>query len=152
MILNYDGAIKIGNGSNIAINTNGQHYHAPGPSGLSMRQYEYYVDIPNGSTIDLFKNSSAYSDIQMTKISIVMYHSSRTYFAGMGTVGGYALALTGAGIGQANGGLTASVVSTGIRKLQIANNSGYQGTARIFIEIMADSGVIVLNGSISAPY
>ncbi len=152
MILNYDGAIKIGNGSNIAINTNGQHYHAPGPSGLSMRQYEYYVDIPNGSTIDLFKNSSAYSDIQMTKISIVMYHSSRTYFAGMGTVGGYALALTGAGIGQANGGLTASVVSTGIRKLQIANNSGYQATARIFIEIMADSGVIVLNGSISAPY
>ena len=152
MILNYDGAIKIGNGSNIAINTNGGHYHAAGPSGLSMRQYQYYVDIPNGSTIDLFKNSSAYSDLQMTKISIVMYHSSRTYFVGMGTVGGYGFTLTGAGIGQANGGLTSAVISTGIRKLQIANNAGFAATARIFIEIMADSGVIVLNGSISAPY
>ena len=152
MILNYDGAIKIGNGSNIAINTNGGHYHAAGPSGLSMRQYQYYVDIPNGSTIDLFKNSSAYSDLQMTKISIVMYHSSRTYFAGMGCVGGYGFNLTGAGSGLANGGLTSAVVSTGIRKLQIANNSGFTAAARIFIEIMADSGVIVLNGGISAPY
>ena len=152
MILNYDGAIKIGNGSNIAINTNGGHYHAAGPSGLSMRQYQYYVDIPNGSTIDLFQNSSAYSDLQMTKISIVMYHSSRTYFAGMGCVGGYGFNLTGAGSGLANGGLTSAVVSTGIRKLQIANNSGFTAAARIFIEIMADSGVIVLNGGISAPY
>ena len=152
MILNYDGAIKIGNGSNIAINTNGGHYHAAGPSGFSMRQYQYYVDIPNGSTIDLFQNSSAHSDLQMTKISIVMYHSSRTYFAGMGCVGGYGFNLTGAGTGQANGGLTSAVVSTGIRKLQIANSSGFAAAARIFIEIMADSGVTVLNGSISAPY
>ena len=152
MILNYDGQIKIGNGSNIAINTNGGHYHAAGPAGFTMRQYQYYVDIPNGSTIDLFQNSSAYSDLQMTKISIVIYHSSRTYFAGMGCVGGYGFNLTGAGSGLANGGLTSAVVSTGIRKLQIANTSGHQGAARIFIEIMADSSVTVLNGSISAPY
>ena len=152
MILNYDGKIKIGNGSNIAIAANGQQYHAAGPSGLSMREYEGYFDIPNGSYIDLFQNSSAYTDVAMVQISITMYHSSRTYFAGMGTVGGYALSLTGAGIGQANGGLTAAVVSTGIRKLQLYNGSGFTATARIYIQVRTESGITVLNGSLSAPY
>ena len=152
MILNYDGQIKIGNGSNIAISTNAQHYHAAGPSGLSMREYEGYFDIANGTSLDLFENSSAYSDIQMVQISIVMYHSSRTYFAGMGTIGGYGMALTGAGIGQSNGGLTSAAVSTGIRKLQLTNNAGFNAVARIYIQIRSESGITIHNGSISAPY
>jgi hypothetical protein len=152
MILNYNGQIKIGNGSNIAISTNAQHYHAAGPSGLSMREYEGHFDIANGTSLDLFENSSAYSDIQMVQISIVMYHSSRTYFAGMGTIGGYGMALTGAGIGQSNGGLTSAAVSTGIRKLQLTNNAGFNASARIYIQIRSESAITVHNGSISAPY
>jgi hypothetical protein len=81
-----------------------------------------------------------------------MYHSSRTYFAGMGTIGGYGMALTGAGIGQSNGGLTSAAVSTGIRKLQLTNNAGFNAVARIYIQIRSEAGITIHNGSISAPY
>ena len=150
MRIHEGGAFQIGSGHFIDLATNGQHYHAAGPSGLTMREYEYYVDIPNGSTIDLFKNTAAYSDIQMVQISIVMYHSSRTYFTGMGTIGGYGLALTGAGIGTANGGLTSAADGTGVRKLQISQSSGYTATARIYIQIRTESAITVINGTLSS--
>lgn len=117
-----------------------------------MFEYGYTVSVGNGATVDLFQNTSAHSDLHMVQIAIRMYHSGRTYFVGSGTVGGYGMNIIGSGSGITNGGLTSAVVSSGIRKLQISQSSGYTAQATIYIQFRLDdgSGINVLNGTLSS--
>ena len=141
--------LRIQNTSMQTINTDGGRAYAANASGLNMKEYGYNFTAANGVTVDLIENSSAHSDVAMVQISITAYHSSRTFFAGMGTFGGYGMALTGAGIGMANGGLTSTVTGTGTRKLQWTNSSGYNASVRLYIQIRTESGITVLNGTLS---
>ena len=140
---------RIGNSSMQTINTDGGRAYAANASGLNMKEYGYNFTAGNGVTVDLFENTSAHSDITMVQISITAYHSSRTFFAGMGTFGGYGMALTGAGIGMVNGGLTSTITGTGTRKLQWTNSSGYNANVKLYIQIRTESGITVLNGTLS---
>ena len=115
-----------------------------------MKEYGYNFTAANGVTVDLIENTNAHSDIAMVQISITAYHSSRTFFAGMGTFGGYGFHLTGAGNGLGNGGLTSTITATGKRKLQWSNTSGYAATVRLYIQIRTESGITVLNGTLSS--
>ena len=112
---------RIQNTSMQTINTDGGRAYAANSSGLNMKEYGYNFTAANGVTVDLIENTSAHSDIAMVQISITAYHSSRTFFAGMGTFGGYGFHLTGAGNGLGNGGLTSTITGTGTRKLQWSN-------------------------------
>ena len=60
--------------------------------------------------------------------------------------------LIGSGSGATNGGLTSAVVSTGIRKLQITQSSGFTAVTSIYIQFRLDnpSGINVLNGTLSS--
>jgi hypothetical protein len=142
---------RIGNTSMQTINTNGGRAYA-GFAGWRMFEYGYTVSVGNGATVDLFQNTSAHSDLHMVQIAIRMYHSGRTYFVGSGTVGGYGMNIIGSGSGITNGGLTSAVVSSGIRKLQISQSSGYTAQATIYIQFRLDdgSGINVLNGTLSS--
>jgi len=140
---------RIQDSSMQTINTDGGRAYAANASGLNMKEYGYNFSAVNGAVVDLFENSSAHSDITMVQISITAYHSSRTFFAGMGTFGGYGFHLTGAGNGLGNGGLTSTSTGTGTRKLQWANTSGYNAAVRIYIQIRTESGITVLNGTLS---
>ena len=142
---------RILNTSMQTINTNGGRAYA-GFGGWRMFEYSYTVSVGNGATVDLFQNTSAHSDLHMVQIAVRMYHSGRTYFVGSGTVGGYGMNITGSGSGATNGGLTSAVVSSGIRKLQISQSSGYTAQATIYIQFRLDSGsgINVLNGTLSS--
>ena len=142
---------RIQNTSMQTINTNGGRAYA-GFGGWRMFEYSYTVSVGNGATVDLFQNTSAHSDLHMVQIAIRMWHSGRTYFVGSGTVGGYGMNIIGSGIGATNGGLTSALVSSGIRKLQISQSSGYTAAATIYIQFRLDSGsgINVLNGTLSS--
>jgi hypothetical protein len=141
---------RIQNSSMQTINTDGGRAYAANASGLNMKEYGYNFTAANGVTVDLIENTSAHSDIAMVQISITAYHSSRTFFAGMGTFGGYGFHLTGAGNGLGNGGLTSTSTGTGTRKLQWSNTSGYNAVVRLYIQIRTESGITVLNGTLSS--
>jgi hypothetical protein len=132
------------------INTDGGRAYAANASGLNMKEYGYNFTAASGVTVDLIENSSAYSDIAMVQISITAYHSSRSFFAGMGTFGGYGFHITGAGSGLAFGGLTSTTTATGKRKLQWHNGSAYDATVRLYIQVRTESGITVLNGTLSS--
>jgi hypothetical protein len=141
---------RIQNSSMQTINTDGGRAYAANASGLNMKEYGYNFTANNGVTVDLIENTNAHSDIAMVQISITAYHSSRTFFAGMGTFGGYGFHLTGAGNGLGNGGLTSTSTGTGTRKLQWSNTSGYNAVVRLYIQIRTESGITVLNGTLSS--
>jgi hypothetical protein len=141
---------RILNTSMQTINTDGGRAYAPNASGLSMKEYGYNFTAANGTYTDLIENSSAHTDLAMVQISITAYHSSRTYFAGMGTFGGYGFAITGGGTGMANGGLVSAVTGSGTRKIQWYNGSGYNATVRLYIQLRTESGITVLNGTLSS--
>jgi hypothetical protein len=132
------------------INTDGGRAYAANASGLNMKEYGYNFTAASGVTVDLIENTSAYSDIAMVQISIAAYHSSRSFFAGMGTFGGYGFHITGAGSGLAFGGLTSTTTATGKRKLQWHNGSAYDATVRLYIQVRTESGITVLNGTLSS--
>ena len=140
---------RILNSSMQTINTDGGRAYAANASGLNMKEYGYNFTAANGVTVDLIENTNAHSDIAMVQISITAYHSSRTFFAGMGTFGGYGFHLTGAGNGLGNGGLTSTITATGKRKLQWYNGSGYNAVVRLYIQVRTESGITVLNGTLS---
>ena len=140
---------RILNSSMQTINTDGGRAYAANASGLNMKEYGYNFTAANGVTVDLIANTSAHSDIAMVQISITAYHSSRTFFAGMGTFGGYGFHLTGAGNGLGNGGLTSTITASGKRKLQWYNGSGYNAVVRLYIQVRTESGITVLNGTLS---
>jgi hypothetical protein len=141
---------RIQNSSMQTINTDGGRAYAANASGLNMKEYGYNFTAANGVTVDLIENTNAHSDIAMVQISITAYHSSRTFFAGMGTFGGYGFHLTGAGNGLGNGGLTSTSTGAGTRKLQWSNTSGYNAVVRLYIQIRTESGITVLNGTLSS--
>jgi hypothetical protein len=142
---------RIGNTSMQTINTDGGRAYA-GFGGWRMFEYSYSVSIANGATVDLFQNVSAHTDLHMVQIAIRMFHSGRTYYVGSGTVGGYGMNITGSGTGHTNGGLTSALVSSGIRKLQITQSSGYTAVTGIYIQFRLDSysAITVLNGTLSS--
>jgi hypothetical protein len=141
---------RIQNTSMQTISPDGGRAYAANASGLNMKEYGYNFTAANGVTVDLFENTSAHSDVTMVQISITAYHSSRSFFAGMGTFGGYGFHLTGAGNGLGNGGLTSTSTGTGTRKLQWSNTSGYNAVVRLYIQIRSEAGINVLNGTLSS--
>ena len=141
---------RILNTSMQTINADGGRAYAPNASGLSMKEYGYNFTAANGTYTDLIENSSAHTDLAMVQISITAYHGSRTYFAGMGTFGGYGFAITGGGTGLSNGGLVSAVTGSGTRKIQWYNGSGYNATVRLYIQLRTESGITVLNGTLSS--
>ncbi len=142
---------RIQNSSMQTINTDGGRAYA-GFGGWRMFEYIYNVDIANGATVDLLQNTSAHTDLHMVQIAIRMFHSGRTYWVGSGVVGGYGMNLIGSGSGATNGGLTSALVSSGIRKLQITQSSGFTAVTSIYIQFRLDnpSGINVLNGTLSS--
>ena len=142
--------LRIQNASMQTINPNGGRAYV-GFGGWRMFEYSHTFSLTNGATLDLFQNTSAHTDLHMVQIAIRMFHSGRTYFVGSGVVGGYGMNITGSGSGHANGGLTSAVVSSGIRKLQIYQGSGYTAQVAVYIQFRLDSysGINVLNGTLS---
>ena len=117
---------------------------------LSVKEYTIDGTATNGTTVNLFYNTSNHTDIIMTEISVTSYHGGRTHFSGSGTVGGYGGFITGSGHGMSNGGLTSSAYSYGKRRLNWVNSSGATAQYYIYIRIVGRSGLTVENGSVSS--
>jgi len=111
----------------------------------SVRVYVSQGTVNNGSTIDLFGNSSAYTDIGYWMV-IEAFHSGRTYYSSIGHIGGYGWNATTTGSGYSFNNAT---VATGRQKLTWTNSSGHTASYNIAAYIWGDPSVDVYTGAIS---
>jgi hypothetical protein len=111
-----------------------------------VRVYVAEGTLNNGSTLNLFNNSSAHTDIHYWMV-LEAFHSGRTYRTSIGTIGGYGWNATNTGSGANFNNYS---VASGRQGLNWSNNSGYSASYYIAAYIWGDSGVTVENGAISA--
>ena len=110
-----------------------------------IRQYVYQATISNGTTIDLFGNTSAHTDIHYL-MTLEAFHSGRSYRTSFGSIGGYGWygVHNGTGINFTN-----TTVATGRQKLRWTNGSGFNAQVYISALIFGNNGVDIYNGAIS---
>ena len=113
-----------------------------------IRQFYYSnTSMANGATVDLFRNTDAYTDVNGL-MWLEALHSGRTHRTYIFTLGGYGFNHTSGGDGgfsvQANSGGYPSATNA----LQLNNNTGY--TAQVYIAgfLFGDAGVTNINATI----
>jgi hypothetical protein len=114
-----------------------------------IRHYEYSMGaLSNGSSVDLFQNTAAYSDIEFI-LWARGFHASISHVLLSGSFGGYGLHATKVGAQSASQTYTAVDISAGVAKLRFTNASGNAGAGFSFSAlIFGDTGVVANNGTI----
>ena len=101
----------------------------------------------NGATVDLFRNTDAYTDINGL-MWLEALHSGRTHRTYIFTLGGYGFNHTSGGDGgftlQANSGGYPSATNA----LQLSNGTGYTATVHIAGLLLGDANVTNISATI----
>ena len=112
-----------------------------------IRQFYYSSSMANGATVDLFRNTDAYTDINGL-MWLEALHSGRTHRTYIFTLGGYGFNHTSGGDGgftlQANSGGYPSATNA----LQLSNGTGYTATVHIAGLLLGDANVTNISATI----
>jgi hypothetical protein len=118
-----------------------------GASGRAkLRTYSHYGTLASGGTVNLFRNTGIYDDLQYI-MTVTAFHSGRTYRIAWGTIGGYGHNQTTEGTGS---NFSSRTVETGKQGLTWSQSSGYTATYYISGLIFGGAGVGVDNGTVGS--
>ena len=111
-----------------------------------IRQFYYSATINNGNSVDLFRNTNGYDDLNGL-MWLESTHSGRTYRTFVFTIGGY-------GFNHANGGDGSLTLEAGggypggTNALRVSNSTGYNANVWLAGFLFGDSAVTSINATI----
>jgi hypothetical protein len=118
-------------------------------SGGGQYKYRQYVHnftgSASGGTMNLMSNTDSYGDVHFM-LTLVAYHSGRSYQSWQGVFGGYGANFSGTG---GSGSFSLGVSGSAYGTLQVSwGNIGYAPSTYIGMQIFSDPRITVINGTL----